>query len=455
MPDKKNQKQKLRFIPYKLRKFTSLTSIAGRDSESLAEDPDEGIDKSNQTLTNSNSTIDGGDLTTFEGSSCSILDQMNQSTQPTQGPATNQVEIFNSLRIPDAIKDLPKFDGNQKLLYEFLNNVEEILLYIRGTDNTPYGQILLRAIRNKIEGQANEVLNMYGTPLIWDDIKNNLILHYSDKRTETSLIRDLHNVRQYNKAIEPFYGEIIEIQSSLCNNILIHEKDPGVINAKKSLYSEMCLNSFLSGLNEPLGSRVRAMQPRSLAEALSCCVKEQNISYQRAPQTNRVGYHTQYRPYENRFQQNRNRNQNWQRNQDYGNTRHLPPVDKRPQSNQFDRNFTPQVHFNRNRNQYLPNSSRYQPYEPRHLNHDIPRIKASPSQQTRFNPNLNFHETTTSNNYRQLDKYLDNDPNNFVENQNLHRRQEFINNGHNNNEPTNIEDAGNFFRSASNSQLVT
>ncbi|XP_059221400.1 uncharacterized protein LOC131996010 [Stomoxys calcitrans] len=156
MPDKKNQKQKLRFIPYKLRKFTSLTSIAGRDSESLAEDPDEGIDKSNQTLTNSNSTIDGGDLTTFEGSSCSILDQMNQSTQPTQGPATNQVEIFNSLRIPDAIKDLPKFDGNQKLLYEFLNNVEEILLYIRGTDNTPYGQILLRAIRNKIEGQANE-----------------------------------------------------------------------------------------------------------------------------------------------------------------------------------------------------------------------------------------------------------------------------------------------------------
>ncbi|XP_055840663.1 uncharacterized protein LOC129908283 [Episyrphus balteatus] len=238
--------------------------------------------------------------------------EQDNTTQTTE-QTTNHSEIFNSLRIPDAIKDLPKFDGNPRLLFEFLNNVEEILLHIRGTDNTPYGQILLRAIRNKVEGQANEILNMYGTPLIWDDIKTNLILHYSDKRTETSLIRDLHNIRQYNKTIQSFYGEIIEIQSALCNNILIQEINPSVIQAKKNLYSEMCLNSFLSGLNEPLGSRVRTMQPDSLATALSCCIKEQNISYQRYSQQYR------YRPYNYNSGQNQTYPYNSKQNPRYTN----------------------------------------------------------------------------------------------------------------------------------------
>ena len=51
----------------------------------------------------------------------------------------NTNDIFNSLKIPDAIKDLPKFDGNPRLLYEFIGNVEEILLHIRGADNTTQG----------------------------------------------------------------------------------------------------------------------------------------------------------------------------------------------------------------------------------------------------------------------------------------------------------------------------
>lgn len=72
----------------------------------------------------------------------------SQQTQQT----TSNIDIFNSLRIPDAIKDLPKYDGNPRLLHEFITNVEEILLHIKGADTTPQGLILLRAIRNKIDG---------------------------------------------------------------------------------------------------------------------------------------------------------------------------------------------------------------------------------------------------------------------------------------------------------------
>ena len=248
---------KFRFIPYsknfKLSRSKSLNTIIEEQQSNMS------LVQENQTAGTSQST----------------------QNQQTRQPQNNSTDIFNCLRIPDAIKDLPKFDGNPRLLHEFISNVEEILLYIRGCDNTPQGLILLRAIRNKIDGQANEVLNMYGTSLNWDDIKTNLISHYSDKRTETSLIKDLHSLRQYGKPVEKFYSEILEIQASLANNVSIHETDKNVISAKRDLFSEMCLNSFLSGLREPMGSIVRAMRPESLPMALDYCIREQNIHYLR------------------------------------------------------------------------------------------------------------------------------------------------------------------------------
>lgn len=194
------------------------------------------------------------------------------------------IQIFNSLRIPDVVKDLPNFDGNPRTLYDFLSNVEEILTILNLADGCAYGKIILRAIRNKIIGQANEILNMYGTPIQWAIIKNNLITHYSDKRNETSLIRDLHLIKQGTETVEKYYASIIEIFSTMINHIRVHEIDINVIESKRKLYEEMCLNTFLSGLKEPLGSTIRAMQPKSLAEGLNLCLKEQNIYYIRGTQ---------------------------------------------------------------------------------------------------------------------------------------------------------------------------
>lgn len=204
---------------------------------------------------------------------------INQTNMANNNNNPGQVDPFYSLKIPDAIKDLPKFEGNPRLLYDFITNVEEILLIVTSINNPTYGRILLRAIRNKIDGPANEVLNMYGTPLEWSQIKANLILHYADKRNETSLIKDLHNLRQLNKSIEQFYSEVIEIYSTIRNHIQIHNNDPNVVKAKGDLYSEMCLNIFLTGLREPIGSTIRSMKPNSLAEAFANCIKEQNMAY--------------------------------------------------------------------------------------------------------------------------------------------------------------------------------
>lgn len=324
-----------------------------------------------------------------------IPEKIVEMTQ-TNPTTSTQSDIFNSLRIPDAIKDLPHFSGNPRLLYEFINNVEEILLYINSADSTPYGKILLRAIRNKIDGEANEILNMYGTPLNWDMIKNNLILHYSDKRSETSLIKDLHNVRQANKTIQEFYSEIIEIQAALSNNILIHEKDANVISSKKELFADMCLNTFLSGLKEPLGSSIRAMQPKSLASALSFCLKEQNIYYRQS---------TFYKqPYNNnypRISQYYNPNQQYRPNNYFGN---------QPQKRKFEE---PESKFSKNYQYRSPQNmipkkenynSRYTTYSKNTF------IKQSPSSQIRAHRQSEIHnmEQPTTPQYQTLDQFTPN-----------------------------------------------
>lgn len=126
--------------------------------------------------------------------------------QPLPPPATTTPnEIFNTLRIPDAIRFLPTYDGNFKTLNDFITNVEEILMMITGADQTPYGHLLMRTIRNKIEGKANEVLIAEGVPLNWDVMKATLRIHFTDKREESSLIQELHLINLKHLSLTRLY----------------------------------------------------------------------------------------------------------------------------------------------------------------------------------------------------------------------------------------------------------
>lgn len=374
----------------------------------------------------------------------STMPQENANNVPNNNTAITTTVIFDSLRVPDAIKDLPHFDGNQRLLFEFLNNVEEILALIQCTSGTAYGKLLLRAIRNKITGPANEVLNMYGTPLDWEQIKSNLILHYSDKRNETSLIRDLHGLKQGNKTVQNYYSEIIEILATMTNNIQIHETNENVVRAKKDLYTEMCLNVFLSGLKEPLGSTIRAMRPGNLATAFSYCIKEQNISYTRFETTNsqRQGniprqnlpprnfpnpQNSQNRPqftrnFTNNFQSNRqfpqhilsNRNSNFNtfnRNYPQNTSQNRPePMDVSTGST-IQKRFTQPTQYN----QTQSNFSR-QPNQQRYTNRELFNISSDVSP----NPINNVQ----NGNFQELDQYYNANHSNDSQEQTSHEIDE-------------------------------
>jgi len=138
------------------------------------------LNKTKQILTRNMTRLDP-DLSTHNITS----DSGSLTTDPIS--VTTPQEVFNSLRIPDAIKFFPVYEGNPKALKDFIVNVEDILIIIKGTEMTSYGKMQLRAIRNKIEGKANEALLSSGTPLVWHDIKQTLINTFSDKRDEIAL----------------------------------------------------------------------------------------------------------------------------------------------------------------------------------------------------------------------------------------------------------------------------
>ena len=206
----------------------------------------------------------------------------DQNNGAPEAPVTFEF-LMNSLKIPDAIKSLPEFNGNARLLFDFVSNVEEILGIIEAAEGSAVHKIWMRAIRNKIVGNANEVLDTYGTTLNWPEIKSNLTSHYSDKRNEMSLIGDLHKLFQKD-TIENFYCKIIELLSNLNNQVNMHETNPAVKASKITLYHDLCLNSFVANLKEPLGSVIRARAPNNLKQAFEFCITEQNIHYSKKEQ---------------------------------------------------------------------------------------------------------------------------------------------------------------------------
>lgn len=129
----------------------------------------------------------------------------------------------------------------------------------------------------------------------------------------------------------------------------LYESNPDIRLSKQSDYRESCLNTFLAGLKEPIGSTIRAMRPTSLNDALNKC-QEQNIYYLR---NTSIGHQpppkVEHKNNYNRSNNNQRNNNNFSRNNGFPNQRYN---DNYNQNNNFRRNNG--FHNPRYSNQYPP-----------------------------------------------------------------------------------------------------
>ncbi|EDW46469.1 GM13217 [Drosophila sechellia] len=87
--------------------------------------------------------------------------------------------------------------------------------------------IALRAVRSKIVGAADRVLDLDEAEFNWDQIKGILISHFKDKRSEQDLIMELTNIRERKLEVEALYTKVMTLKKAL--NAECETKDVGLL----------------------------------------------------------------------------------------------------------------------------------------------------------------------------------------------------------------------------------
>lgn len=188
---------------------------------------------------------------------------------------------FDPDTIYKALRPVPEFDGNPNVLTRFIKLCDQLVLqYVQtGPGSELNNESLLNGILNKITGNAARTLNSNGIPDSWIGIRNALINNFADRRDETSLYSDLSLISQGNDTPQELYDRCQTLLSTIMTYVSLHEHIPTTIEAKRDLYRKLALKSFLKGLNEPLGSRIRCMRPETIEKALEFVQEESNVMY--------------------------------------------------------------------------------------------------------------------------------------------------------------------------------
>lgn len=200
----------------------------------------------------------------------------NQAQMEMAQPRYDPDIIFKALRL------VPDFDGNPNILTRFIRLCDELVrtyTVLEGPGADLNNLSLLNGILNKITGNAARTINSNGIPSNWIGIRNVLINNFSDQRDETALYNDLSMQTQGNSSPQEFYDRCQTLFSTLMTYITLHEHIPTTIEAKRDLYRKLTLKSYVRGLKEPLGSRIRCMRPDTIEKALEYVQEEMNIMY--------------------------------------------------------------------------------------------------------------------------------------------------------------------------------
>lgn len=183
--------------------------------------------------------------------------------------------IFKALRL------VPEFDGNPNILTRFIRICDQLVTqFIKNDPGYELTNLcLINGILNKVTGPAARTINANGIPENWLGIRNALINNFADQRDETALYNDLSLVTQEHDSPQEFYDKCQTLFSTIMTYVTLHESLPTTVEAKRDLYRKLTMQSYVRGLKEPLGSRIRCMRPTTIEKALEFVQEELNVMY--------------------------------------------------------------------------------------------------------------------------------------------------------------------------------
>lgn len=201
--------------------------------------------------------------TKIDAQTSSEVQQLRDQVAQLQNQLSNSnVDMF---RIPDPIRHLSEFTGNKIELNAWLDEVREIydLFRIKGENGNPdsMNSSYIRAIKNKIRGDARAVLCANGSPNTIPAIIEILKQNYGDQRDFATNVSILFNIKRGDKNHNKFYNEVKELITKLKANLHAHPL------TALEIVDLISVTKYLDNIDEPLGSIIRSRQPKTVEDA--------------------------------------------------------------------------------------------------------------------------------------------------------------------------------------------
>lgn len=211
--------------------------------------------------------------------------QAPEQLAPQQANEANMFEVDPNLsftdrgKIPQIVTELPEFHGDPRCLSEWLRDCEDILDLYRDIQGSFQYYLIVKSMRRKIKGEANDILISNNTPTEWTPIKEVLCLYYADKGDLMTLDTQLKTMsRGPHETIEIFYSRVREMITLICSAIQTDTRWEDGRMAIIRLYNMMALDTFIRGLGEPLSLFCKNYKPNNLAQAYHYCVELKNLT---------------------------------------------------------------------------------------------------------------------------------------------------------------------------------
>lgn len=178
--------------------------------------------------------------------------------------------MATGVKLEVAERCLIKFDGDKTKLREFIDNCEIALNIVNENDEA----ILFQIIQTKITGRA-KLLSQNREFANWQALKSHLENTYSEKRSQAQWELELHSCKQGRNESVSSYANRVERSMVKLIGSLDSDLTKTEIQACEKLLRRQAMNVFISGLNDPLITLVKAQKPNSLEDAFDLAVAEE------------------------------------------------------------------------------------------------------------------------------------------------------------------------------------
>ncbi|KOB54715.1 Cytadhesion [Operophtera brumata] len=179
----------------------------------------------------------------------------------------------------DALRLIPDYNGDTKVLSFFLKKCEFVISRYQGTaDRNEY---IMQAITSKLTGKAAALISERGEFTTYTELKALLVQHFGDPRSEECVAIELETIKiKNNESYLEFCSRIQNIRSVLLSKVNQGVYSNEVKKAKHIIYNNTSLNVFLYNLPEHMVRLVRIKNPTELEEALKYVLEEVNFQEQ-------------------------------------------------------------------------------------------------------------------------------------------------------------------------------